>query len=161
MGDNGAPDAIPAFYDSLTSQLSNRSGLAAAWQLYNDARVAARQVSWSSIADYLLSLYGNESVDRGQAVFLTTFVVAMAGCGLLTTLIRRRWSSEQNQPPQRTMRKSSAKTSTRTITSSDDDYEDDEDDDSNGSLLHGTGHQLKAIEWSSQPQHQSSDGKET
>lgn len=150
MGDNGAPDSISALYDS---------GLAAVWKLYNDTRDAARQVSWSAITDYLLSLYRNESGDRGQAVFLTTFVVAMAGCGLLTTLVRRRWSPEQSRPPQLTLRKSSAKTSTKTLTSSDDDYEDDEDEDSNGSLLHETSHQQKAIEWSSQPQHQSSDGK--
>lgn len=159
MGDYGAPDSISALYESLFSQrTSNQSGFAVIWQFYNEARIAARQASLSSITDYFVSLYRNDSENRGKVVFLTTFIVAMAGCGLLTSLLRRRRSSEQTQFRRPTVRKTSTKSSTRTLTSSDDDYEDD--DESHGSLRQGTVSQRKATEWSSQPQQQGSDGKQ-
>lgn len=159
MGNNGASDSISALYDYLASQSSTtQSGFAAFRQFYNEARLAARRASVSSSANYILSLYRNESGDRGKAVLLTTFIIAMAGCGLLTSLLRRRWSSDETRSPQLTVRKTSTKSSTRTLTSSDDDYED-EDDASNGSLRHKTDSQRQATEWSAQPQHQGSDGR--
>lgn len=161
MGNNGAPDSISALYDSLFSQSSSdQSGLAAVWRLCDEARIAAQRASLSSVANYFLSLYRNDSGDRGKAVFLTTFIIAMAGCGLLTSLIRRRRSSEQARFLRPTVRKTSTKSSTKTLTSSDDDYED-EDDASDRPLHHRTDSQRKAAEWSSHPQQQSSDGKES
>lgn len=158
MGNDGASDSISALYDSLSSLFFDRSGVTAVWQLCNEARVAAQRASLTSVANHLHTLYRNDSVNRQQIVFLTTLVIAMAGCGLLSSLIRRRRSSEETRPPRPSMRKSSTKSSMKTlVSSSDDDYED-EDDDSKGSLL-GPDSLHKATEWSSEPQQQSSHGK--
>jgi hypothetical protein len=160
MGNDGAPDSLSILYRNLSSQSFDRSGLTGVWQLCNEARLAAQRASLSDIANYLQSLYRNDSVNRGQIVFLTTLVVAMAGCGLLSRLIRRR-RSDKPRSSRFSIRKTSTKSSTKTLTSSssssDDDYEDDEYD-SNGSLRHGTDPQQKPPEWSAQPQQQSSDG---
>lgn len=157
MENYGAPNSISALYAYLSSQTtSNQSGLAAVWQFCNEARIAAQRTSLSSVATYCSSLYRNDSENRGKVVFLTTFVIAMAGCGLLTSLFRRQRSSEQTQFPRPTVQKTT-NSSTRTLTSSDDDYEDD--DDSNGSLRQGTVSQREATGWLSQPQQQGSDGK--
>lgn len=159
MGNNGASDSISALYEYLASQPSfNQSGFAVFRQFYNEACVAVRRASLSSGGNYILSLYRKESGDRGKAVFLTTFIIAMAGCGLLTSLLRRRWPSDQTRPVRPTARKTSSKSSTRTLTSSDDDYEDEEDV-SHKSMRHKTDSQRQAAEWSAQPQHQSSNGK--
>lgn len=161
MGNYGAPDSISALYESLLSRSrsrSNQSGLSAVWQFCNEARIAAQRTSLTSVANCFSSLYRNDREDRGKVVFLTTFIIAMAGCGLLTSLLRRRLSSEQSPVLRPTVRKTSTKSSTRTLTSSDDDYEDD--DESNGSLRQGTASQRKATEWSAQPQQQGSDGKQ-
>lgn len=160
MGNYGAPDSISALYESLSSQSrSSRSGLAAVWRFCNDARIAAQRASLSDVANYFIPLYRNDSENRGKVVFLTTFIIAMAGCGLLTSLLRRRRSSEQTRTLRKTVRKTSTKSSTRTLTSSDDDYEDE--DESTGSLRQETVSQRKATEWSAHPQQQGSDGKES
>jgi len=142
---------------SLTSQSLNRSGIAAFRQL-----VAAQRASFAFVANYISSLYHNDSVNWGQVVFLSTCVVTMAGCGLITSFIRRKWSQKGRSGSQRSKRNpSSTKSnkSTKTLTSSDDDYEDD-DLDSSGSLRHGTDpSHAKATQWSAEPEQQSSDGE--
>ncbi|KAJ5157234.1 uncharacterized protein N7482_008334 [Penicillium canariense] len=160
MGSNGAAGSIFALYESLSFQSFNRLGLSAVLHLYHSARIAAQQASLSSVTHCLRSLYRNENVNWGQVVFLTTCVITMAGCGLLS-FVRRSRSSEKKKSssrPRLSLRKRSTRSSTRTLTSSEDDYED-EDYDSNGSLHHGTEPHRKATSWSSQPQQQTSDGK--
>lgn len=153
MGSDGS-DSVAAIYNSLarTSQSINRSGIAALWQL-----VAAQRASYASVANYFSSLYRNDNVNWGQVIFLSTCVITMAGCGLVSSFIRRKWSHNGRSPRNASSTKSNK--STKTLTSSDDDYEDD-DYDSNGSLRHGTDPSyVKATEWSAEPQQQSSDGK--
>ena len=159
MGHDGSPDLFATLYRTLSFQSFDRSGLAAVWQLCNEARLAVQRSTLRDVANYLHSLYRNDFVNRGQIVFLTTLVIAMAGCGLLSRLIRRRRSSDKTRSSRFSIRKTSSKSSTKTLTSSsDDDYEDD-DYDSNGSLRQGTDPQQKPPEWSTQSQQQSSDGK--
>lgn len=158
MGSDGSSSASNLYNSlSLTSQSLNRSGIAAFRQL-----VAAQRACFTSVANYVSSLYRNDTVNWGQVVFLSTCVITMAGCGLITSFIRRRWSRKGRSSSRGSVRKTSStksNKSTKTLTSSDDDYEDD-DYDSNGSLRHGTDpNQTKATEWSAEPQQQSSDGK--
>ncbi|KAJ5586952.1 uncharacterized protein N7459_002717 [Penicillium hispanicum] len=161
MGSDGSSDSLSALYDSLSSQSSHRSGIAALLHRCNSARVAAQQASWTCVANYFRTLYGNDSVNWGQVVFLTTLMITMAGCGLLSRLVRRKRSPAKKVRSRRpALRKSSTKSSTKTLTSSDEDYED-EDYDSNGSLRHGTNPQPTATEWSSQSRLQSSDAVKT
>lgn len=158
MRNDGAPDLLSTLYGTLSFQSFDRSGLTAVWHFCNEARLAAQRSTLSDVAYYLHSLYRNESVNRGQIVFLGTLVIAMAGCGLLSRLVRRR-RSDKTRSSRFSIRKITSKSSTKTLTSSsDDDYEDDEYDN-NGSLRHATNLQQKDPEWSAQPQQQSSDGK--
>lgn len=158
MGSDGS-HPTSSLYDSLslTSQSINRSGIAAFRQL-----LAAQRASFAFVANYFSSLYRNDTVNWGQVVFLSTCVVTMAGCGLITSFIRRKWSKKGRSKSQRSKRNpSSTKSnkSTKTLTSSDDDYEDD-DLDSSGSIRHGTDpSHAKATQWSAEPQQQSSDGE--
>lgn len=154
MGSNNPPGTLSALSDSL---FSYRLGISAALSHCNSARVAAQQANWSSVANYINTLHHNDSINWGQVVFLTTCVMTMAGCGLLSRLVWRRRSPKKTHSKRLTVRKTSTKSS-KTLTSSDDDYEDEEYD-SNGSLHHGTNPQITTTEWSSQPQEQSSDGK--
>ena len=77
----------------------------------------------------------NGSVNWSKLVFLSTCFFAMAGCGLLTSLLRRKSSKspEESRRFRRSIRKTYSKTSAGTVTSS-----DEEDYDSSGSLRHGT-----------------------
>jgi len=159
MGNDGAPDSFGTLCGSLSSRSFDSSGLAAVWQLCNEARLAAQRATLRDVAIYLHTLFRNDSVNRGQIVFLTALVIAMAGCGLLSRLIRRRRSSDKSRPSRFFVRKTSSKSSTKALKSlSDDDYEDDEYD-SNGSLRHSADLQQKPPEWSAQAQQQSPDGK--
>ena len=88
--------------------------------------------TFSSFLDRFQAFDRNGSVNYSKVVFLTTCFVAMAGCGILTSLLRRKSSQ---QPPsglrrfRRFARKDRPKTAAGTVTSS-----DEEDYDSNGSL---------------------------
>ncbi|KAJ5678238.1 uncharacterized protein N7477_003871 [Penicillium maclennaniae] len=156
MGNDGAPNSLSTIYGVFSSQLLDRSGLSAVWHFCNEARVAAQRSTLSDVANYLQFLYRDESVNRGQIVFLTTLAIAMAGCGFLSCLVRRR-RSDRTRLSRFSIRNITSKSSTRTLTSSsDDDYEDDEYD-SNGSLRHATNPQQKAPEWSMQSQQQTAD----
>ena len=164
MGSDGASSTLSTFYESLSSQSANRSGIAALIHLCKSARVAAQGVSLTSIANHLRDLYGNNSVNWGQTVFLLTCVITMAGCGLFSSVFRRRRAPGKKTRSQRLFRRqSSTKSSSKTLTSSDDDYEDEEyDSNSNGSLRHGmNAHSTVTTEWSSQPQQQTADGEST
>lgn len=155
MGSNNSPGTNSALSDSLSS--SYRLGISVVLNRYYSVRTAAQHTSWSSVANYINTLYRNDSINWGQVVFLTTCVITMAGCGLLSHLVwRRRWPKNARSK-RLTLRKTSIKSS-KTLTSSDDDYEDEEYD-SNGSLNHGTNPQIATTERSSQPQEESSDGK--
>ncbi|KAJ5568323.1 hypothetical protein N7450_010809 [Penicillium hetheringtonii] len=160
MGSDSSP-STSSLYDSLSliPQSLNRSGTAAFRQL-----VAAQRASFAFVANYISSLYHNDSVNWGQVVFLSTCVVTMAGCGLITSFIRRKWSQKGRSGSQRSKRNPSStrsNKSTKTLTSSDDDYEDD-DLDSSGSLRHGTDpSHAKATQWSAEPEQQSSDAAKT
>ena len=144
-----------SLYD-LPSQ-SSRSGVAAISQIFYSIRAATHNASFTAVASYLRGLYRNDNVNWGQVVFLTTCVIAMTGCGILSSLMKRRWS---RSPVQRPVRKNSSKSSSKALgSSSEDDYED-EDYDSNASLRHGTNPNYKPKEdWLSEPEKQSSDGR--
>lgn len=147
-------DSLAALYDSLTAQPPNRPGAAAALgavhQLWDPLRALPKS---------LRNLYHHEFVNRGQIVFLTTFMITMAGCGLLSLLLRRKPASKPSQykrlPTRKRVRNSGSKTPTSS--SSEDDFEDEEYD-SNGSLRHGTDPKYPPKDWSSEPQTQTSDG---
>ncbi|KAJ5384692.1 hypothetical protein N7517_002603 [Penicillium concentricum] len=154
------PDAISALYDSLTSQ-SKPSSVAAILRFFHSVRAAAQNVSFSSIASSFRGLYRNDDVNWGQVVFLTTCVIAMTGCGLLSSLLRRKQSGlNASRAPRAAARKSSSKSSKILSSSEEEDYED-EDYDSNASLRHGTNPNYKKKDWPSDTQQQSSDAYET
>lgn len=122
----------------------------------DSVRAAANSASFSDVATYFYGLYRNDKVNWAQVLFLTTCVIAMTGCGVLSSSVRRKWL--RSPPAQRASRKSSKSTS-RTLSSSEDDYEDD-DYDSNASLRHGTNPNYKPKEdWLSEPEKLSSDGE--
>jgi hypothetical protein len=152
-------DAISALYDSLSSQ-PKKSGIATLLRYYHSLRATAENISFSSVAHSLRGLYRNDTVNWGQIVFLTTCVIAMAGCGLLSSLVRRKRSGSGVSRAQRpSIRKSLTKSSSKTLSSSEEDDYEDEDYDSNASLRHGTNPNYKPKEnWLSEPQKQSSDG---
>lgn len=156
MGNNDSPNTLATLFQSLSSQTANRSGLGAFVQLCNSARVAAQQTSFSSVANSLRNLHRNETVNWGQVVFLITFVITMAGCGIFSFL-RRRSPAKKPRSQRSSIRKTLSKSSSKTLTSSDDDYED-EDYDSNGSLRHATLPSRPAEEYS-QPKQKTCDGK--
>ncbi|OQD87112.1 hypothetical protein PENANT_c006G01754 [Penicillium antarcticum] len=153
---------ISALYDSLTSQ-PNNSGFAAILRYYHSVRATVHNTSFSSVANFLRGLYRNDTVNWGQVVFLTTCVIAMAGCGLLSCLIRHKRSGSDGSRAQRpSIRKSLTKSSSKTLSSSEEDDYEDEDYDSNASLRHGTNPNYKPKEdWLSEPQKQSSDAHKT
>lgn len=163
MGSDGSFSAS-SLYDSLshTSQTLNRSGIAVLRQL-----VAAQRASYTSVTNYVSSIYHNDNLSWSEIVFLstciTTCAATMVGCGIVSSFIRRKWfrngRSSSSQRWARNPSSTKSNKSTKTLTSSDDDYEDD-DYDSNGSLRHGMDpSQARATEWSAEPQQQSSDGK--
>ncbi|KAJ5185189.1 Ribosomal protein S19e [Penicillium cf. griseofulvum] len=153
-------DAISALYDSLTSQ-SKPLSVATVLRFFHSVRVASENASFSSIANSFRVLFRNDNVNWGQIVFLTTCVIAMTGCGLLSSLVRRKRSEPKASRAQRSAaRKSSAKSSKILSSSEEEDYED-EDYDSNASLRHGTNPNYKKKDWPSETQQQSSDAYET
>lgn len=88
----------------------------------------------SSFLDPFRAFYRNGTVNWSQVVFLITCFVSMAGCALLSSLLRRRsQASSEGRRFRRSLRKDYPKTAAGTVTSS-----DEEDYDSNGSLRHGT-----------------------
>ncbi|KAJ5354802.1 hypothetical protein N7541_005846 [Penicillium brevicompactum] len=132
---------------------------AAISRLVDSIRSTTSNSPFSDISGYFRGLYRNDKVNWGQVVFLTTCVVAMTGCGLISSLVRRKWSRSPLSP--RSSRNGSKSSSKGLSSSEEDDYED-EDYDSNASLRHGTNPNYKPKEdWLSEPQKQSSDGKWT
>lgn len=125
-------------------------------RLLDSIRTATVNGPLSDITGYFCGLYRNDKVNWSQVVFLTTCVVAMTGCGLVSSLVRRKWS--RSPLAQKTSRNNSKSSSKGLSSSEEDDYED-EDYDSNASLRHGTNPNYKPKEdWLSEPQKQSSDG---
>ncbi|KAL4896675.1 hypothetical protein BDV59DRAFT_171196 [Aspergillus ambiguus] len=77
------------------------------------------------------------SVNWGGVVFLTTCLVTMVGCHVLSSFLGGKGPRKPSRGNRRFGRRNYSKSSAGTITSSED--EDDEDDyDSTGSLRHGT-----------------------
>lgn len=151
-------DAISALYDSLTSE-PKRSGVASVLRFFHSVRTTAQNAYLSSVASSLRGLYHNDKVNWGQVVFLTTCVIAMTGCGLLSSLMTRKLSWSKSSRAQRpAARKSSTKSSKSLSSSEDEDYEDEEYD-SNASLRHGTNPNYKVKDTQLEPQQQSSDGR--
>ena len=150
-------DAFSALYDSLTSQ-SKPSSVAAILRFFHSVRAAAQNASFSSIASSFRGLYRNDNVNWGQVVLLTTCVIAMTGCGLLSSLVRRKRSGSKTSRAQRPATRKSSTKSSKTLSSSEEDDYEDEDYDSNASLRHGTNPSYKTKEWQSDTQQQSSDG---
>ncbi|OQE46786.1 hypothetical protein PENCOP_c001G06198 [Penicillium coprophilum] len=153
-------DAISALFDSLTSQ-SKSSSVAAILQFFHSARAAAQNASFSSIANYFRGFHRNDEVNWGQVVFLTTCVVAMTGCGLLSSLLRRKRPGSNASHAQRTTARKSLTKSSKILSSSEEEDYEDEDYDSNASLRHGTNPNYKKKDWPSDTQQQSSDAYET
>ncbi|KAF9895409.1 hypothetical protein FE257_000315 [Aspergillus nanangensis] len=78
----------------------------------------------------------NGSVSWAKVAFLSTCIVAMLSCGILSSLWARKspkQASDRKKRYRRSARSNFSKSSSRTVTSS-----EDEDYDSNGSLHHGT-----------------------
>ncbi|KAJ5834861.1 hypothetical protein N7447_000887 [Penicillium robsamsonii] len=150
-------DAISALYDSLTSQ-SKPSSVATILRFFHSVRAATQNASFS-IASSFRGLFRNDDVNWGQVVFLTTCVLAMTGCGLLSSL-RRKQSELKYARAQRSAARNSSTKSSKFLSSSEEDYED-EDYNSNASLRHGTNPNYKKKDWPSDTQQQSSDAYET
>lgn len=150
-------DAISALYDSLTSQSEPRS-VATVLRFFHSVRATAQNASFASIANYFRGLYRNENVNWGRVVFLTTCVIAMTGCGLLS-LVRRKRSGKKSSRAQRPAARKTSTKSSKTLSSSEEEDYEDEDYDSNASLRHGTNPNYKTEDWSSDSQQQSSDGR--
>lgn len=88
--------------------------------------------TFSSFLDRFQAFDRNGPVNYSKVVFLTTCFVAMAGCGILTSLLRRRNLQQPSSGVRRfrrSARKDGPKSAAGTVTSS-----DEEDYDSNGSL---------------------------
>lgn len=150
-------DAFSALYDSFTSQYKP-SSVAAVLRFFHSVRAAAQNASFSSIIGSFRGLYRNGNVNWGQVVLLTTCVVAMTGCGLLSSLVRRKRSGSKTSRAQRPATRKTSTKSSKTLSSSEEDDYEDEDYDSNASLRHGTNPSYKTKEWQSETQQQSSDG---
>lgn len=151
-------DAISALYDSLTSQ-PKPSSVATILRFFHSVRAAAQNASFSSVASSFRGLYRNGNVNWGQVVFLTTCVVAMTGCGVLSSLVRRRRSGSKASRAQRPASRKRSIKSSKTLSSSEEEDYEDEDYDSNASLRHGTNPNYKKEDWPSDTQQQSSDGR--
>ena len=147
-------DAISALYDSLTSQFKSIAVL----RFFHSLRATFQNASFASIASSFRGLCRNDNVNWGQVVFLTTCVIAMSGCGLLSSLVKRRRSGSNTSRAERPAVRKRSNKSSKSLSSSEEDYED-EDYDSNASLRHGTNPNYKKKEWPSDTQQQSSDGK--
>ncbi|KAJ6152773.1 hypothetical protein N7497_007092 [Penicillium chrysogenum] len=150
-------DAISALCDSLTTRSKS---VAAVLRFFHSARAAFQNASFASIASSFRGLYRNDNVNWGQVVFLTTCLIAMTGCGLLSSLVKRRQSGSKAPRAQRPAVGKRSNKSSKSLSSSEEDYED-EDYDSNASLRHGTNPNYKKKEWPSDTQQQSSDAYET
>lgn len=148
-------DAISALCDSLTTRSKS---VAAVLRFFHSARAAFQNASFASIASSFRGLYRNDNVNWGQVVFLTTCLIAMTGCGLLSSLVKRRQSGSKAPRAQRPAVGKRSNKSSKSLSSSEEDYED-EDYDSNASLRHGTNPNYKKKEWPSDTQQQSSDGR--
>lgn len=151
----GSSDSLAALYDSLTAQPPNpgAAAFAAVRQFWRSVLAAC-----TSLPNSLRNLYRNESLNRGQVVFLITCVI-MAGCGLLSSLLRRnKRSPEASQYKRLSARKRSRNSSSNTPTSSSEDDYEDEEYDGNGSLHRGTDPKYPPKDWSHAPQAQTSDG---
>lgn len=124
MGSTGVPPLSPATSHTSSSTLSGSKTVLRTWD----------SVVPSSL-DFFRAVDSNGSVNWSKLVFLSTCFFAMAGCGLLTSLLRRKSSKspEESRRFRRSIRKTYSKTSAGTVTSS-----DEEDYDSSGSLRHGT-----------------------
>jgi hypothetical protein len=152
-------DAFSALYDSLTSQ-SKSSSVAAVLRFFHSVRATAQNASsFSSIASSFRGLYRNDNVNWGQIVFLSTCVIAMTGCGLLSSLVRHKRSGSKTSRAQRPATRKASTKSSKTLSSSEEDDYEDEDYDSNASLRHGTNPRYKTKEWQSDTQQQSSGGR--
>lgn len=111
---------------------------------------------WSLFSHYFYSA-GQDGTVNWSKVVLTTFVFAMAGCGLLSSLTWRRLGrpSHERSRFRRGLRRSHTKTSAEeTVTSS-----DEEDIDSNGSLRPGTDSTVPGKQASSHHQEKSEEGE--
>lgn len=108
--------AVFRFWDSICALVPNSSALA------------------SLLAPFQTSDL-NGVVSWGKVVFLTSCFITMAGCGLLTSLLRRRRSEQSSEirRHRRSLRRDYSNASAGTVTSS-----EEEDDDSNGSPRHST-----------------------
>lgn len=95
----------------------------------------------------LQALDRNGTVNWGKVVFLASCFATMAGCGILTSLLRRKDEKRISEirRQRRSLRKNRSKSSTGTVTSSED------EDDSTESVYHSN------VELSEQPD-QSDDG---
>ena len=126
MGSTGVPPLTPATSHTTTTSST-----------FSSSKAVLR--IWDSVVPSSLDLFRtfdwNGSVNWSKLVFLSTCFFAMAGCGLLTSLLRRKSSKspEESRRFRRSIRKTYSKTSAGTVTSS-----DEEDYDSSGSLRHGT-----------------------
>lgn len=150
-------DAISALYDSTSE--NKRLGVSAVLQFFHSVRATAQGTFLSSITTTLRGFYRNDNVNWGQVVFLTSCVIAMTGCGLLSSLVTRKLSGWKDSRAQRPAARKSSTKSSKTLSSSEDEDFEDEDYDSNASLRHGTNPNYKAKDWHSEPEQQSSDGQ--
>ncbi|KAJ5894111.1 hypothetical protein N7495_005802 [Penicillium taxi] len=151
------PESLSAAFDSLASQPSPRSGIEAFLYHCSAARVAAQRASFTSVAKYLRNLYRHEVLSWSHILFLTTFVITMAGCAIFSRPFWRKRSPQKKKFRPSGLRKRTSKSSSKTLTSSDDDYEDEDFTSSNGTLRNDTDSLDTSQEWSSQPEQQTSD----
>ncbi|CAG8311493.1 unnamed protein product [Penicillium nalgiovense] len=135
-------------------------GVAAVLRFFHSVRAAFQNASSASIASSFRALYRNDNVNWGHFVFLTTCLIAMTGCGLLSSLVKRRRSGSKAPRAQRPAVRKRLNKSSKSLSSSEEDYED-EDYDSNASLRHGTNPNYKKKDWPSDTQQESSDAYET
>lgn len=122
MGSTGAPPLTPSIPSHYSSNFSS--------DVKTVLRICDSVVS--SLLDRFRTFDHNGTVNWSKVVFLTTCFVAMAGCGLLTSLLRRRNMQLPSLEGKRfhfSTRKNHSKTTAGTVTSS-----DEEDYDSNDSL---------------------------
>lgn len=151
-------DAISALYDSLTAE-AKRSGVASILQYFQPVRTTVQNAYLSSVASSLRGLYHNDKVNWGQVVFLTTCLIAMTGCGLLSSLMTRKLSWSKGSRAQRLAACKSLTKSSKSLSSSEDEDYEDEEYDSNASLRHGTNPNYKVKDTQLEPRQQSSDGR--
>lgn len=147
MGSTGAPPLPPSISSHHSSSFSSN--------VKTVLRICDCVVS--SFLDHFRAFDRNGTVNWSKVVFLTTCFVAMAGCGLLTSLLRRRnlQSPSKGKRFRLSTRKNHTKTAAGTVTSS-----DEEDYDSNDSL-HPANGSLSEKDGSIQHNEQSVEGLPT